>query len=86
MTVPAAALKALGDDLFPCFSPTASGDNLTRAGVFVLLLFQQACWQQGLTRGLVRALASLLEAERRPSPAWWSTRCGHLDGGIVTAG
>lgn len=74
------ALKALGDDLFPCFSPTAASDDLTTADVFVLLLFQQACWQQGLTLDLVRALAGNLEAHRRPSLVWWSAWGIHLDG------
>jgi tetratricopeptide (TPR) repeat protein len=74
------ALKALGDDLFPCFSPTAAGDDLTTADVFVLLLFQQACWQQGLTLDLMRALAGNLEAHRRPSLAWWSAWGTHFDG------
>ena len=77
------ALKALGDDLFPCFSPTASGDDLTRLDIFVLLLFQQACWQQGLTRDLLRVLAGSVEAQRRPSLAWWSAWGIHFERAIT---
>jgi len=68
-----AAVKALGNEVLPVFSPGFRGDDLSISGVSAMLLFQQACWTDRLTPGLLRALSCLLETRRRPSLACWST-------------
>jgi hypothetical protein len=65
----AATVASLADDLLPVFSDA----SLNRIQIVSLLLFQQACAQEGkLTHELIVQLARVLEQNRRPSLSWWS--------------
>ncbi len=59
----------LADHLLPVFSD----DSLNRIQIISLLLFQQACAQDGkLTHEFIVQLARVLEENRRPNLSWWS--------------
>ncbi len=67
------AVRALGNEVLPVFSPGFQGADLSISGLSAILLFQQACWTDRLTPDLLRALGGVLEMHRQPSLAWWST-------------
>jgi tetratricopeptide (TPR) repeat protein len=63
------ALARLAAD--EAFLPFSASDT-NRITWPVMLLFQEACRDNRLTRELARHLASMLEKQRRPSLAWWA--------------
>jgi hypothetical protein len=67
------ALNEVGSQVFPALSPALARAELPTAGVFALLLFQEACWANRLSPELLRGLAGLLERHRQASLSWWSS-------------
>lgn len=61
-------MAELGQQAFALFSAR----DVQKPGMSVLLLVQNACLEQRLTRELAEGLGRLLERERRPSLGWWS--------------